>query len=78
MRAILATIPHPGNLFAGSSSGGAVFDTEGLQAAPSPVGVSDPRVLEAVGSVPRAAFVPPELAEQANLGSSSGCSCRRA
>lgn len=31
------------------------------------VGVSDPRVLDAVGSVPRAAFVPPELAEQANL-----------
>jgi protein-L-isoaspartate(D-aspartate) O-methyltransferase len=31
------------------------------------VGVSDPRVLEAVGSVPRVAFVPPELAEQANL-----------
>jgi len=31
------------------------------------VGVSDPRVLEAVGSVPRAAFVSPELAEQANL-----------
>src|SRR6266498_3569736 len=31
------------------------------------VGVSDSRVLEAVGSVPRAAFVPPDLAEQANL-----------
>src|SRR5438034_3431138 len=31
------------------------------------VGVSDPRVLEAVGSVPRPAFVPPELAGQANL-----------
>lgn len=31
------------------------------------VGVSDPRVLEGVGSVPRAAFVSPELAEQANL-----------
>ena len=31
------------------------------------VGVSDPRVLEAVSSVPRTAFVPPELAEQANF-----------
>jgi len=31
------------------------------------VGVSDPRVLEAVGSVPRVVFVPPELAARANL-----------
>ena len=38
-----------------------------LVAAAARVGVSDPRVLEAIRSVPRAAFVPATLAAQAEL-----------